>query len=439
MNAIVIRGVLVGALAGLLFGFDTAVISGVTTDLRAIYQLSAGGLGITVSSALWGTLAGALLAGAPGDRFGARQCLKVIAIFYLASALGCAWAWDWPSLLFFRVMAGLAIGASTVLAPVYVTEIAPPAWRGAMVGMFQFNIVLGILVAYLSNYLIGTLMLGAEEWRWKFGVAAVPGLVLFALLFAIPQSPRWLALKGRYAEARDVLRRIVPGIGGKEEQAILENPGLVAGSRVLNWRLYRKPILLAFAIAAFNQLAGINAILYYINDIFAAAGFSKVSADQQSILIGATNLLFTLPALYLIDRIGRKSLLLIGSVGLFVTLIGTAVILSGGRHQELLIWMLIGFIAAFAFSQGAVIWVYISEIFPTEVRARGQSIGSSTHWLMNAIIATLFPVAAAWSKGAPFVFFAAMVLLQFFVVLFFFPETKRAPLEDISAIVSTGA
>jgi len=439
MNAIVIRGVLVGALAGLLFGFDTAVISGVTADLRTVYQLSAGGLGITVSSALWGTLAGALLAGAPGDRFGARQCLKVIAIFYLASALGCAWAWDWPSLLFFRVMAGLAIGASTVLAPVYVTEIAPPAWRGAMVGMFQFNIVLGILVAYLSNYLIGTLMLGAEEWRWKFGVAAVPGLVLFALLFAIPQSPRWLALKGRYAEARDVLRRIVPGIGGKEEQAILENPGLVAGSRVLNWRLYRKPILLAFAIAAFNQLAGINAILYYINDIFAAAGFSKVSADQQSILIGATNLLFTLPALYLIDRIGRKSLLLIGSVGLFVTLIGTAVILSGGRHQELLIWMLIGFIAAFAFSQGAVIWVYISEIFPTEVRARGQSIGSSTHWLMNAIIATLFPVAAAWSKGAPFVFFAAMVLLQFFVVLFFFPETKRAPLEDISAIVSTGA
>lgn len=433
MNAIVIRGVLVGALAGLLFGFDTAVISGVTADLRTVYQLSAGGLGITVSSALWGTLAGALLAGTPGDRFGARECLKVIALFYLASSLGCAWAWDWPSLLFFRVMAGLAIGASTVLAPVYVTEIAPPTWRGAMVGMFQFNIVLGILIAYLSNYLIGTMMLGVDEWRWKFGVAAMPGLVLFALLFTIPQSPRWLALKGRHAEAKDVLRRIAPNISETEERAILAPPGQRNG--MLNWRLYRKPILLAFAIAAFNQLAGINAILYYINDIFAAAGFSKVSSDQQSILIGATNLLFTLPALYLIDRIGRKSLLLIGSVGLFVTLMGTAMILAGGRHQDLLIWMLIGFIAAFAFSQGAVIWVYISEIFPTEVRARGQSIGSSTHWLMNAVIATLFPMVAAWSKGAPFVFFAAMVLIQFFVVLFFFPETKRAPLEDISAIV----
>lgn len=435
MNAIVIRGVLVGALAGLLFGFDTAVISGVTADLRAVYQLSAGGLGITVSSALWGTLAGALLAGAPGDRFGARQCLKVIALFYLASSLGCALAWNWPSLLVFRVMAGLAIGASTVLAPVYVTEIAPPNWRGAMVGMFQFNIVMGILIAYLSNYLIGTMMLGAEEWRWKFGVAAMPGLVLFALLFTIPQSPRWLALKGRHAEAKDVLHRIAPDIGEEEERAILATPQ--TGTQTLGWRLYRKPILLAFAIAAFNQLAGINAILYYINDIFAAAGFSKVSSDQQSILIGATNLLFTLPALYLIDRIGRKSLLLIGSVGLFATLMGTALILSSGQHQNLLIWMLIGFVAAFAFSQGAVIWVYISEIFPTEVRARGQSIGSSTHWLMNAIIATLFPVVAAWSKGAPFVFFAVMVLLQFFVVLLFFPETKRAPLEDISAIVGS--
>jgi SP family arabinose:H+ symporter-like MFS transporter len=439
MNAIVVRGVLVGALAGLLFGFDTAVISGVTSNLRAVYHLSAGGLGITVSSALWGTLAGALLAGAPGDRFGARECLKAIAVLYLASSLGCALAWDWPSLMAFRVMAGLAIGASTVLAPVYVTEIAPPAWRGAMVGMFQFNIVLGILIAYLSNYLIGTMMLGANEWRWKFGIAALPGLLLFGLLFTIPQSPRWLALRGWRAKAQEILRQIAPEIGQAEEDAILSNPDFVSRDRRLSWSRYRKPILLAFAIAAFNQLAGINAILYYINDIFAAAGFSKVSADQQSILIGATNLLFTLPALYLIDKIGRKSLLLIGSVGLFVTLAGTAAILSSGQHQDLLLWMLIGFIAAFAFSQGAVIWVYISEIFPTEVRARGQSIGSSTHWLMNAIIATLFPVVATWSKGAPFVFFAAMVVLQFFVVLFFFPETKRIALEDISTVVPTGA
>jgi SP family arabinose:H+ symporter-like MFS transporter len=436
MNAIVIRGVLVGALAGLLFGFDTAVIAGVTGGLRTVYQLSPAGLGITVSSALWGTLAGALLAGAPGDRFGARQCLKAIAILYFASAAGCALAWNWPMLLVFRVMAGFAIGASTVLAPVYVTEIAPPAWRGAMVGMFQFNITFGILVAYLSNYLIGTLQLGADEWRWKFSIAVLPGIILFALLFTIPQSPRWLALRGRRAEAQNILRQIAPGISKAEEDAILLNNPAAAQDRKLSWSKYRKPILLAFGIAAFNQLAGINAILYYINDIFAAAGFSKVSSDQQSILIGATNLLFTIPALYLIDRIGRKSLLLIGSVGLFVTLSGTAAIMYSGLHPNLLLWMLIGFIAAFAFSQGAVIWVYISEIFPTEVRARGQSIGSSTHWLMNAIIAALFPVVAAYSKGAPFVFFAGMVVLQFFVVLFFFPETKRAALEDISAIVS---
>ena len=436
MNGIVIRAVLVGALAGLLFGFDTAVISGVTADLRNVYQLSAAGLGVTVSSALWGTLAGALLAGPPGDRFGARPCLKAIALFYMVSSTGCALAWDWPSLIVFRVMAGFAIGASTVLAPVYVTEIAPPAWRGAMVGLFQFNITLGILVAYLSNYLIATLGLGPEEWRWKFAVAFLPGLILFAMLFAIPQSPRWLALKGRRADAAEILQRIAPEIGETEREAIL-SLGAPSMQRRLDWSRHRKPILLAIAIAAFNQLAGINAILYYINDIFAAAGFSKVSADQQSIVIGATNLLFTIPALFLIDRIGRKNLLLIGSVGLFIALAGTAAILSTGLHQNLLIWMLIGFIAAFAFSQGAVIWVYISEIFPSEVRARGQSIGSSTHWLLNALIAALFPVIAAWSKGAPFLIFAGMMVLQFFAVLFFFPETRRAALEDISGVVSS--
>jgi sugar porter (SP) family MFS transporter len=439
MNSIVIRGVLVGALAGLLFGFDTAVISGVTDQLRTVYQLSPGRLGITVSSALWGTLAGALMAGVPGDRLGARQCLKAIALLYMVSAVGCALAWDWPSLLVFRAMTGLAIGASTVLAPVYVTEIAPPTWRGAMVGMFQFNITLGILVAYLSNYLIGTLRLGLDEWRWKFAIAFLPGLILFGLLFAIPQSPRWLAQRGRRTEARTILRRIAPQIGQDEEDAILSEAPTHKGQG-LSWAKYRKPILLVIAIAAFNQLAGINAILYYLNDIFAAAGFSKVSAAQQAIVIGATNLLCTIPALYLIDRIGRKSLLLIGSIGLFVTLSGTAAILATGLHQNLLLWMLIGFVASFAFSQGAVIWVYISEIFPSEVRARGQSIGTSTHWLLNAIIAAEYPVVVAtYSKAAPFFFFAAMVVLQFVVVLIFFPETKRAALEDISAIVSKSA
>ncbi|HWF65212.1 MAG TPA: sugar porter family MFS transporter [Rhizomicrobium sp.] len=436
MNAIVIRGVLVGALAGLLFGFDTAVIAGVTGQLRQTYQLSPAWLGFTVSSALWGTLPGALLAGVPGNRFGARQCLKAIGMLYVVSAAGCALAWNWQALVVFRVLAGLAIGASTVLAPVYMTEIAPPRWRGAMVGMFQFNITFGILVAYLSNYLIGTLHLGADEWRWKFSIAFWPGAVLFAMLFTIPNSPRWLALKGRREEARTIFRRIAPEASAREEKAAL-NPVPVSGADWrANWVKYRKPIFLAFAIAAFNQLAGINAILYYINDIFTAAGFSKTSSDLQSVMIGATNLLFTIPALYLIDRAGRKALLLIGSVGLFVTLVGTAAIMLTGQHQNLLLWMLIGFIASFAFSQGAVIWVYIAEVFPTEVRALGQSLGTSTHWAMDAIIVTYFPVVAAYSKGAPFLFFAAMVVLQFVVVLFFFPETKRAPLEDISAIVS---
>lgn len=436
MNAIVIRGVLVGALAGLLFGFDTAVIAGTTGALREVYQLSPAWLGFTVSSALWGTLAGALLAGVPGNRFGARECLKVIALLYVVSALGCALAWSWEALVVFRIFTGLAIGASTVLAPVYMTEIAPPRWRGAMVGMFQFNITFGILVAYLSNYLIGTLNLGAEEWRWKFSIAFWPGAVLFAMLFTIPNSPRWLALKGRHGEALDIFRRIAPEASASEEEAAL-NPAAIPGADWrAGWAKYRKPIFLAVAIAAFNQLAGINAILYYSNDIFASAGFSKTSADLQSVMLGATNLIFTIPALYLIDRAGRKTLLLIGSVGLFIALAGTAAIMLSGQHQNLLLWMLIGFIAAFAFSQGAVIWVYIAEVFPTEVRALGQSLGSSTHWMMNALIGASFPVVAAYSKGAPFGFFAAMVVLQFIVVLSFFPETKRAPLEDISAIVS---
>ncbi|HEX4104861.1 MAG TPA: sugar porter family MFS transporter [Rhizomicrobium sp.] len=434
MNAIVIRGVLVGALAGLLFGFDTAVIAGTTRALREVYQLSPAWLGFTVSSALWGTLAGALLAGVPGNRYGARECLKAIALLYVVSAAGCALAWSWEALVVFRILTGLAIGASTVLAPVYMTEIAPPRWRGAMVGMFQLNITFGILVAYLNNYLIGTLNLGADEWRWKFSIAFWPGAVLFAMLFTIPNSPRWLALKGRSVEARDIFRQIAPDANAREEEAAL-NPPAASGARA-NWAKYRKPIFLAVAIAAFNQLAGINAILYYINDIFVAAGFSKTSSDLQSVMIGATNFLFTIPALYLIDRAGRKTLLLIGSVGLFATLAGTAAIMLSGQHQNLLLWMLIGFIAAFSFSQGAVIWVYIAEIFPTEVRALGQSLGSGTHWVMDAIIVTYFPIVAAYSKGAPFVFFAAMVVLQFVVVLFFFPETKRAPLEDISAIVS---
>jgi MFS transporter, SP family, arabinose:H+ symporter len=433
MKSTLIRGVLVGGVAGLLFGFDTVVISGTTQSLRTAFDLSPALLGWTVSSALWGTLAGALLAGQPGDRFGARACLRAIAVAYIISGIGCALAPSWGMLMVFRVLAGLAIGASSVLAPVYIAEIAPPARRGLMVGAFQFNIVFGILVAYLSNYLIGTLGLGVDEWRWKFTVTLAPALLLFGLLFTIPQSPRWLAIKGRREQAKAVLEAI--GAPDSDADIALLAHGEGEGRQRISWRLHRKPILLALGIAAFNQLSGINAILYYLNDIFAAAGFSKVSADQQSVVIGATNLVFTMLALTVIDRVGRKRLLLIGAVGLVVALSGTALIFLTGTHANLLLWMLIGFIAAFAFSQGAVIWVYLSELFPTAVRTRGQSLGSSTHWFMNAVIATLFPLVAHVSKGAPFVFFAVMMAVQFVVVLLYFPETKQVALEDMQAAI----
>ncbi len=432
MNAVLAKGIFVGGLTGLLFGFDTAVIAGATHGLAATFGLGPAGLGATVSSALWGTFTGALIAGYPGDRFGARNCLRVIAAMYLLSALGSFLA---PTLALFiaaRVLGGLAIGASTVLAPTYLAEIAPAERRGALVGVFQLNIVFGILVAYLSNYLIGVHLGGPEAWRWKFLVAVFPAALLGAQLFTIPNSPRWLAVRGRRDEAADVLGRI----GVRDVTAELnsyshaDRPASGALAR-LSWRRHARPMLLAMGIAAFNQLSGINAILYYLNDIFAAAGFGRVSAAGQAVLIGATNLVFTLLALAVIDRFGRRTLLRVGSLGLIVSLAATAYIELSGAHQQWLLWMLVLFIASFAFSQGAVIWVYIAEIFPTEVRSRGQGLGASTHWCMDALIATFFPIAAAYSKGLPFVFFAAMMVVQLVVVTLYFPETRRVRLEDM--------
>ena len=423
--ALLIGSILVAALAGLLFGFDTAVVAGVTADLTRAMDLTPATLGITVSSALWGTLLGALVAGIPGDRFGSRACLRGLALLYIASGIGCAVANDWSALLFFRFIGGLAIGGSSVLAPVYISELAPPSRRGALTGLFQLNIVAGILVAYLSNSLI-------EGWRWKFGVTALPALLFFLLLWGIPASPRWLALKGRAAEARDVLERVGSTDPDRDLAGLLAATSEDTGK--LSWRRHRKPILLAVSLGMFNQLTGINAILYYLNDIFAAAGFGKVSADAQAVAVGATNLLFTALAMLVIDRLGRKTLLLIGAIGMAFSLTAAAAIMWGWAGQSLLLWVLLIFIASFAFSQGAVIWVYISEIFPTDVRARGQSLGSGTHWLMNALISGLFPLVAAWSKGAPFLVFALMMAVQFVVVLLFFPETKRLSLEEISEI-----
>ena len=420
------------ALAGLLFGFDTAVIAGVTRNLEMLFRLTPEALGITVSAALWGTLVGALVAGKPGDRFGSRDSLRMLAVFYFIAGIGCALASSWMAFLIFRFLCGLAIGGSSVLAPVYIAEIAPPRRRGMLVGLFQLMIVLGILLAYLSNAALGTLIGGDAAWRWKLGVSAVPALGFFLLLFAIPNSPRWLFARGRGAEAEAALARI--GVSAttasaerdRAEHALEQGPG---GER-LSWRKHRRPILLAVLIAMFNQLAGINAVLYYLNDIFAAAG--SLSPDRQAILIGLANLVFTLIGMALIDRSGRKTLLIAGAAGMALCLAVAAAVMFGQTGSKWMLPALVGFIAFFATSQGAVTWVYISEIFPTPVRARGSALGASTHWLMNALIAGIFPVLVAWSPGIPFALFAVAMVAQLVVVSLFFPETRGVALDDMA-------
>ena len=424
---------MVAALGGLLFGFDTAVIAGTTSSLTRTYQLSPGLLGVTVASALWGTIVGASLAGVPGERYGRRDSLRIMAVLYLTSALGCASAWSWYALLGFRFLAGLGIGGSSVLGPMYIAEIAPAKLRGRLVGFFQFNVVFGILLAYFSNYVVALGHFGLSEWRWEIGVTAIPAALFFLMLFSIPRSPRWLVKKNRLSEARNALamtgeedvepqlREIVQSIHVEREQT----------AEKLFSRKYRLPIFLAVSMGIFNQLSGINAILYYLNDIFAHAGFSKLSGNLQAVAVGATNLLFTVLAMSVIDRLGRKLMLLIGALGTALCLAGVSAIFFTGEHQNLLLWLLIGFIAFFAFSQGAVIWVYLAEVFPNNIRAKGQSLGSFSHWFMNALISGVFPLMAASSGGYPFAFFSAMMVLQFCVVLAVYPETKALSLEEM--------
>jgi MFS transporter, SP family, arabinose:H+ symporter len=433
LNRKLLKASVVGALGGLLFGFDTAVIAGTTESLRGLYSLTPEQLGLTVSIALVGTVIGAMSAGLPGQKYGARETLRVLAIFYVLSALGCAFAWNWYVLLIARFLGGLGIGGSSVLGPVYIAELAPARIRGRLVGMFQINIVIGILLAYLSNFVIAKIGLGAAEWRWQFGVAALPAVLFLAMLFGIPQSPRWLVTQKRADEARSVLQMMGTEEPEKELQEIVNSVDVETLEKtepLFTWK-YRLPIFLAVTIGMFNQLSGINAILYYLNDIFAAAGFSKLSGALQTVAIGSMNLLATLLAMSVIDKLGRKTLLLIGSVGTALCLAGVARVFWTNQHQEFLLWFLVAYIAFFAISQGAVIWVYISEVFPTRVRAKGQALGSSSHWIMNAIIAYTFPQLAKSSGAYPFVFFSLMMVVQFFVVLFFYPETKRVSLEQM--------
>ncbi|MFL6302484.1 MAG: sugar porter family MFS transporter [Candidatus Sulfotelmatobacter sp.] len=433
LNSHVAKSTIVGALGGLLFGFDTAVISGTTSALTHTYHLSPGLLGVTVSSALVGTVIGAITGGIPGQKFGRRDSLRVMAIFYVLSAIGCALAWNWPALIFFRFIGGLGIGGSSVLGPMYIAEIAPPDWRGRLVGFFQVNIVVGILLAYISNAIIGSMHFGANDWRWMFGASGVPAALFLATLFIIPRSPRWLVTQSNLNEALEVLRLTGVPKPQAELDEIVASVHLERSSATdpLFSRQYRKPIIIAWTVGMFSQLSGINAVLYYLNDIFALAGATKLSGNLQAIAVGATNLVATLLAMSVIDKFGRKKLLLIGTVGLAICLTIISVLFFSRQHLAWLVGLLMAYIACFAVSQGAVLWVYISEVFPNRVRAKGQSLGSSAHWIFNALISLIFPVMAKSSGAYPFVFFAAMMVIDFVIVLFYYPETSGISLEQM--------
>ena len=429
-----LRSTIVGALGGFLFGFDTVVISGTTTQLREVFHLTPTSFAWTMSIALCGTVAGCFIAGPLGQRFGSRNILRALAVLYILSALGCAFAWSWPVLMIARFIGGLGIGGSSVLGPVYIAELAPASWRGRLVGAFQINIVVGILVAYVSNWYIAGLGLGANEWRWQLGIAVFPAIMFFVMLFTIPQSSRFLISQESLDDALSVIKAMGSDRPEAELAEIRASMHREADEAVepLFKKSLRLPIFLAISIGFFNQLSGINAILYYANDIFAAAGMDRMSTFSRSIFIGLSNLIATFIAMALIDRLGRKTLLLIGSVGTCLTLLMTGYLFSSGTHPEMIVWMLVAFIGFFAVSQGAVIWVYIAEVFPTRVRSKGQSLGSGSHWVMAATVAFLFPLAVAkFSRAAPFFFFAAMCAVQFFVVLFIYPETKGDTLEEL--------
>ncbi len=433
-NVNLIKATLTGALGGLLFGFDTVVISGAIDALVRLYHLSPQGKGWTVAIALIGTVVGSFGAGVIGQKLGGRETLRLTAVLYVISALGSALAWNWPSLMVFRLIGGLGIGASSVLGPVYIAELSPAKWRGRLVGAFQFNVVFGILVAYTTNYLIRLAHLGAAEWRWQVGVAAIPAFGFLVLLFGIPRSPRWSASKNRIDEALAVLKLMgEPDPEGElaDIRAALNQEHADAHEAVFRWK-YRYPLFLAITIGAFNQLAGINAILYYLPSIFASAGFSQISGDQQAIAIGFTNLIFTMVGMSVIDKLGRKTLLLIGAAGTASCLGAVSWLFATNSHPGALVWLFVTYIAFFALSQGAVIWVYIGEVFPNHVRSKGQGVGNASHWIMNTLIALEFPVlVVSLGRSAPFTFFAIMTAVQFLVVLFVYPETKGQTLEEL--------
>ncbi len=429
----------VAALGGFLFGFDTAVISGVEKSIQQLWSLDDFWHGFTVASALIGTVIGSMVAGNPAEKYGRKRVLQAIGLLYLVTSLVTAFTPSWIPFIVFRFLGGVGVGASSVVGPMYISEIAPAHSRGRMVALFQFNIVSGILIAFISNYLLSGI--GEDAWRWMLGVQAIPSLFFFVMVFFVPESPRWLIKQSRKGEAKDVLHKIGEPEVEKTFGLITQSLKIEEGSSSENLftKAYRKPILYAVVLAMFNQLAGINAIMYYAPRIFEMTGLSKDTALLQSVSIGLTNMIFTLLAISVIDKFGRKKLLIIGSFGMIASLglVARTFYTQDFGGYSVMIY-LIGFIAFFAFSQGAVIWVFISEIFPNTVRAKGQALGSSTHWVMAAIISWTFPILAESSElgGAyAFTLFSVMMALQLIFVWKVLPETKGKSLEQIQTLV----
>ncbi len=417
--------VFIASLGGFLFGFETAVISGAEKIIQELWHLNSFWHGFTVSISLIGTIFGAIAAAKPAQKYGRKRVLQVVAVMYLLSAIGCGLSYNWYMFLFFRFLGGLSVGVSSVVGPLYISEIAPANLRGRMTGMFQIMIVSGIFIAFLTNYLFANF--GDDAWRYMLGIMAIPSLAFLLLLNTIPFSPRWLALNNRKEEAK----KVFDDLGQTYEETLQAENGTSEKVPLFQAK-YRKPIIYAVLLAVFNQFTGINAILYYAPRIFEMAGFSRDLAFLQPIFIGGTNLLFTLIGMSIIDKYGRKKLLLSGAVGMFIFLVLTAFGLKGGA-SEFLLFYIIGFIASFALSQGAVIWVFISEIFPNAVRAQGTSLGSTTHWVMAALISWVFPIVVEnFASGGfyIFLFYAIMVVVSFFFVMRM-PETKGKSLEQI--------
>ncbi len=430
-----LRNALVASLGGFLFGFDTAVISGVESSIQQLWSLDKFTHGFTVASALIGTVIGSLIAGKPAEKFGRKKVLQAIGVLYLVTSLGSALTDSWHLFVIFRVLGGIGVGASSVVGPMYISEISPAHKRGRLVALFQFNVVSGILIAFLSNYLLFSV--SDEAWRWMLGVQAFPSLIFFIMVFFVPESPRWLVKNKQDAEAEKVLISIGEANAPQALRNIQESLHTTVGTvkeRLFNGQ-YNKPIFYVIVLAMFNQLSGINAIMYYAPRIFEMTGLARDTALLQAISIGVTNMVFTLLAISLIDKFGRKTLLIIGSVGMVVALGLVAwAFYTKDFGGYAVMFYLVAFIAFFAFSQGAVIWVFMSEIFPNKVREQGQTLGSFTHWIMAVIISWSFPILVESSENGGFYSFLLFTVMMFLHGLFawkIIPETKGKSLEGI--------